>query len=130
MTRNDVSARIRAQPRVAIAFSGPKLKAIKGISCLHSTILRLTIIAEDQSQFEQEVTLIIEWYNEHRPHNTLAGKTPNEVYLSRPAASEQPRHEPRKRWPRGSPCAKPQVDIDGEAGHGEGRSYLRQFLWL
>jgi putative transposase len=79
-------------------------------------ILRLTIIAEDQSQFEQEVTLIIEWYNEHRPHYTLEGKTPNEVYFSRPAANEQPRHEPRQRWPRGLPCAKPQVDVDGDPG--------------
>jgi hypothetical protein len=24
--------------------------------------------------------------------------------------------EPRKDWPRGSPCAKPQVDIDGTPG--------------
>ena len=47
---------------------------------------------------------------------TLAGKTPNEVYFSRPADSEQPRHEPRERWPRGSPCAKPQVDVAGESG--------------
>ena len=34
----------------------------------------------------------------------------------RPPANEQPRFEPRKRWSRGSPCAKPQVGIDGEPG--------------
>ena len=79
-------------------------------------ILRLITIPEDQSQFEREVSLIIEWYNEHRPHDTLGGKTPNEVYFSLPAANEQPRMEPRPRWPRGSPCAKPQVDVDGEPG--------------
>ena len=79
-------------------------------------ILQLTTIPEDQSQFEREVTLIIDWYNDHRPHNTLEGKTPNEVYFSRTAASEQPRHEPRERWPRGSPCAKPQTDVDGDPG--------------
>ena len=63
-----------------------------------------------------EVSTIIRWYNEHRPHETLGGKTPNEVYFSREAANEQPRLEPRQRWPRGSPCAKPQVAIDGEPG--------------
>jgi len=79
-------------------------------------ILLLATIPEEQSQYEHEASLIIDWYNEHRPHNRLEGKTPNEVYFSRPAANEQPRHEPRERWPRGSPCAKPQVKIIGNPG--------------
>jgi hypothetical protein len=58
----------------------------------------------------------IDWYNEHRPHGTLDGKTPNEVHYSRPAAHEQPRFEPRKKWPRGSSCAAPQVGVDGDPG--------------
>jgi ABC-type amino acid transport substrate-binding protein len=37
-------------------------------------------------------------------------------YFSRPAANEQRRLEPRKDWPRGSPCTKPQVGIDGAPG--------------
>jgi len=77
-------------------------------------ILQLTTIPEDRSGYERETSLVIEWYNEHRPHSTLKGKTPNEVYFSRPAANEQPRREQRERWPRGSPCAKPQVDVEGE----------------
>ena len=79
-------------------------------------ILRLITVPEEQSQFERELSLIINWYNEHRPHDTLGGRMPNEVYFSRQAANEQPRLEPRERWPRGSPCARPQVDIDGEPG--------------
>jgi putative transposase len=79
-------------------------------------ILRLMTIPEEQTEYEEEAQLIVDWYNEHRPHMTLDGKTPNEVYFSRPAASEQPRYEPRVRWPRDSPCAKPQVDIKGEPG--------------
>jgi Integrase core domain len=79
-------------------------------------ILRLIIVPEDQSQFEREVTLAIDWYNEWRPHDALGGTTPNEVYFSHPAAHEQPRREPREGWPRDSPCAKPQVDIEGEPG--------------
>ncbi len=79
-------------------------------------ILRLIAVPEDQSEFEQEVRSIIDWYNECRPHDTLGGKTPNEVYFSRPPANEQPRYEPREHWPRGSPCAKPQVNIEGDPG--------------
>ena len=44
------------------------------------------------------------------------GKTPNEVYFSRQAANEQARFEPRERWPRSSPCARPQVGIAGAPG--------------
>jgi hypothetical protein len=35
--------------------------------------------------------------------------------LSALSGRPRPPHEPRKRWLRGS-CAKPQVDIDGDAG--------------
>ncbi len=79
-------------------------------------ILRLVVIPEDQSRFEYEVACIIDWYNESRPHMTLNGKTPDEVYFSREPANEQPRIEPRKHWPRGSPCAKPPVASDGKPG--------------
>jgi putative transposase len=79
-------------------------------------ILRRIVIPEGQTEFEREIELAIDWYNEHRPHETLDGKTPNEVHFSRAAANEQPRLEPRKNWPRGSPCAKPQVAIEGNPG--------------
>jgi len=83
---------------------------------LHAKVLRLTTVPEDQSHFEREIGLIGDWYNEHRPHEALGGKTPDEMYFSRPAANQQPRLEPRERWPRGSPCARPQVGIEGEPG--------------
>jgi len=79
-------------------------------------ILRLITVPEAQSQFEREMKCIIEWFNEHRPHEALDGRTPNEVYFSRLPANEQPRIEPRRNWPRGSPCSKPQVGINGEPG--------------
>jgi putative transposase len=79
-------------------------------------ILRLITVPEDQAQFEREVGFITEWYNECRPHDTLGGKTPNEIYFSRPPANEQPRIESRQHWPRGSPCAEPGMGIEGEPG--------------
>jgi putative transposase len=96
-----------------------KRGSIAVVERFHRTLkemLRLMTIPEDQTEFEREVDLAIAWYNEHRPHETLNGNTPNEIYFSRPPANEQPRIEPRQNWPRGSPCAKPHVGVEGEPG--------------
>jgi hypothetical protein len=58
----------------------------------------------------------VEWYNESRPHTWLGGKTPNEVYHGTFPANRRPRFEPRSRWPRGSPCAKPWALVRGSPG--------------
>jgi putative transposase len=49
----------------------------------------------------------ISWFHEHRPHQGLSGRTPNEVYFGKQPANERPRVEPRPRWPKRSPCALP-----------------------
>lgn len=69
-----------------------------------------------RQSFRQELDAIILWYNEHRPHTTLGGKTPREVYDKRFPANRKPRVEPRPRWPLGSPCARPQTLIAGKPG--------------
>ena len=69
-----------------------------------------------RESFRRELDAIILWYNEHRPHMTLGGKTPHEVYDKRFPANRKPRVEPRPRWPRGSPCAKPQTLVAGKPG--------------
>jgi transposase InsO family protein len=109
-------ARHRILPRFGAVNKHGSIAVVERFHRTLKDILPMTTIPESQSQFEREITLLINWYNEHRPHMTLGGKTPNEVYFSLPAANEQPRHEPRERWPRGSPCAKPQVDVEGEPG--------------
>ena len=63
-----------------------------------------------------ELTAIFDWYNEHRSHTGLDGKTPNEVYHDRYPSNRRLRIEPRKRWPRGSPCAKPWTLVAGKLG--------------
>jgi transposase InsO family protein len=66
--------------------------------------------------FRRELAAIAEWYNEHRRHITLRGKTPNEVYARRFPANRKPRIEPPPRWPRGSPCARPGALVGGKPG--------------
>jgi hypothetical protein len=72
------------------------------------------------------------WYNEHLPHTSLKGVTPNEIYFKRFPANRKPRIEPRPKWPRGSPCALPHALVAGQPGarfdveveHVDGHSHL------
>ena len=57
-----------------------------------------------------------DWYNEHRPHTTLRGKTPTEVYYQLPGTNRAFRFESRPRWPARSSCASPQAPIHGKRG--------------
>ena len=80
----------------------------------------------------RELALFFAWYNEHRPHRTLYGKTQNEVYFGLRPANDRPRLEPRDRWPRNAPCAGPSALLAGQAGDRftlqvgfhDGRRYL------
>ena len=77
---------------------------------------RRMIVPYCRDAFRRELSLFIGWYNGHRPHTWLDARTPDEAYFGRPAACCAPRFEPRRRWPRGSPCAQPQVKIRGRRG--------------
>ena len=77
---------------------------------------RRYLVSLRRETFRGELVAFIDWYNEYRPHTTLGGKTPEEVYHNRYPANRKPRIEPRERWPRGAPCAKPQTLIAGKPG--------------
>jgi transposase InsO family protein len=77
---------------------------------------QLPLVPMRQKEFREELSLLTDWYNEHRPHMILAGRTPDEVYHNRFPANRKPRYEPRSRWPRGSPCAKPWALTRGRPG--------------
>lgn len=66
-----------------------------------------------RESFRRELHCFQDWYNEHRPHTTLDGRTLNEVYYQRRPAIQRPRIEPRKNWSRGSPCTKPWALVAG-----------------
>ncbi len=70
----------------------------------------------DLTEFREELALYVTWYNLYRPHTTLGGRTPVEVFEQQDPANEESRFEPRARYPRGSPCAAPQTLIKGEPG--------------
>jgi putative transposase len=94
--------------------------------------IRRIVVPLRRDEMRQELLSLVEWYNEFRPHMTLRGRTPNEVYFGRFPANRRPRLEPRPHWPRGSPCAVPQVLVAGQPGdkfvlelrHHDGRLHL------
>ena len=69
-----------------------------------------------RTEMIHETQLFFEWYNEFRPHMSLDGKTPNEVYFKRRAANAKPRLETRPHAKHSTPCAAPRMCIAGRAG--------------
>ncbi len=86
------------------------------IRTMKNECTRRLLVPYQRDALRKELTLYVDWYNVHRPHDTLDGATPDEVYYRRKPACRKPRYEPRGSWPRGSPCAGPQVDIRGRRG--------------
>jgi hypothetical protein len=65
---------------------------------------------------EREIDFYVSWFNARRPHDWLGGRTPDEAYYRQVPACRKPRFEPRSRWPRRSPCARPQALVRGQPG--------------
>ena len=65
------------------------------ILTLKQMVRQLVLIPLRRESFRRELGAIIKWYNEYRPHTTLGGKTPKEVYRSQFSANRKPGIEPR-----------------------------------
>jgi putative transposase len=94
--------------------------------------IRRMIVPVNKDDFEKELALWREWYNACRPHTTLRGRTPDEIYCNLRAANTLPRLETRPKVRHSTPCAKPRMMMAGKAGRHidirlsflEGRSHL------
>lgn len=83
---------------------------------LKEEMLRRVAIPLRRDELRALLTSYIAWYHEHRPHQGLGGRTPNEVYFEEKPANENPRIEPRAKWPTRSPCALPAAPLQGRRG--------------
>ena len=107
----------RIRPRFgAVGKHGSIAVIERFILTLKNGYTRLTLVPSNRNAFFRELQLFVRWYNEHRPHTTLAGKTPHEAYYRLFGANKTVRFEPRPRWPVNSPCALPQAPIQGRPG--------------
>jgi putative transposase len=86
------------------------------VKTLKDECTRRILVPLRRDDFRRELLSFADWYNEHRPHMTLEGRTPNEAYFDRRPANRRPRIEPRPRWPRRSPCARPPTLVAGKPG--------------
>lgn len=86
------------------------------ILSLKNECTRIILVPFFMDAFLQELTFYASWYNRSRPHSSLNGKTPYEIYYDSFPANESPRYEPRARWPRSTPCAAPHTPIADQGG--------------
>jgi transposase InsO family protein len=86
------------------------------IRTIKNECTRRLIVPYDRAALRRELSLFVEWYNGYRPHSRLEARTPDEVYFDLPPACRAPCVEPRRRWPRGSPCAGPPARVRGRRG--------------
>ncbi len=86
------------------------------ILTLKDSHTRLMLIPPGKDVFRSELQFFVCWYNEHRPHTALFGKTPHEVYYRLVGTNKILRFEPRSRWPARSRCAAPQAAIRSKPG--------------
>jgi hypothetical protein len=83
---------------------------------LKTELTRHIVVPMRREPFRRELLQYREWFSGERPHTTLGGRTPNEVYYGCRPLNRRPRIEPRRRWPRGSPCAWPWALVAGHPG--------------
>jgi transposase InsO family protein len=110
----------------SIAIVERFIRAMK-TECTTKTLVPLNLAA-----MRHELGLYAVWYNEHRPSQALAGRTPREVYDGLRPANARPRIESRGDWPLESSCASPQTAVRGDCGatvtviisYVEGRRHL------
>ncbi|MCP4963368.1 MAG: transposase family protein [Actinomycetia bacterium] len=76
---------------------------------LKNEMLRRVAIPFRRDGLRRQMTNYLGWYHEFRPHQSLGGRTPHEVYEGKKPANERVRFEPRPCWPVDSPCARPVV---------------------
>lgn len=75
--------------------------------------LRRVLVPLNLRRMREELSAITGWYNTHRPHSWLDGRTPDERYHRIPSACRRPRFETRPHWPVGSRCASPPAKVRG-----------------
>jgi transposase InsO family protein len=120
------------KPRFGAVGQHGSLAVVERLIRTMKGLLRCRLIPLRDSAMPRELALLAEWYNRHRPHTDLGGRTPEERYRRIPSACRRPRFEPRERWPITSGCARPPAKVRGKPGarlelilaHHQGRKHL------
>ena len=108
---HDVRARFGAIGRHgSIAVEERFIRTLKEEGLAHEFVpLRHTAFCVSLAQFE-------DWYNEVRPHSSIGGATPDEVFHRRRPANRRRRFESRARYPAKGACAAPWAPARSKIG--------------
>ena len=96
------------------------------VKSLKDEWLRRLIIPLRLEAMRAELSIYMSWFNEHRPHQFLNGRTPMEIYKNLVPANEATCFEPRANWPTrqsGAPGARTALVVS----YYEGRRQLPIF---
>lgn len=87
------------QPRYASTGKQTRATAIveRFIRSIKEEWLRSTSVPFPRDDMRRHVGLFLSWFHQHRPHQGLGGRTPNEVYNGKKPANTNPRFKPRPR---------------------------------
>jgi putative transposase len=108
---HDVGARFGAVGRHgSIAVEERFIRTLKEEGLAHEFVpLRHTAFCASLARLE-------DWYNEARPHSSMGGATPDEVFHGRHPANRRRRFEPRARYPAKGACAAPWAPARAKIG--------------
>jgi len=108
---SDVRARFGAVGRHgSIAVEERFIRSLKEEGLAHE------IVPVRHTAFCASLARIEDWYNEVRPHSSMGGATPDEVFHGRRHANRRRRFEPRARYPAKGACAAPWVPARAKIG--------------
>ncbi len=90
----------------AVGKSGSIAVIERLIKTVKNEWTRQILVPFGQNDMRRSIGRYLRCYNEERLHETLGGKTPNEMYFDRGPANERTCVEPRVRWPSAlrAPC--------------------------
>ena len=80
---------------------------------LKTELLRRILVPLRLETMCSEIGRYVRWYNEARPHRSLGGATPCEIFDGAKPANRLARVEPRARYPIESRCAAPAARVRG-----------------
>jgi len=108
---HEVRARFGAVGRHgSIAVEERYIRTLKEEGLAHEFVpLRQTAFCASLARFE-------DWYNEVRPHSSIGGATPDDVFHRRRPANRRRRFEPRARYPAKGACAAPWAPARAKIG--------------
>lgn len=113
------------RPRYGAAHRYGSIAVIERfIKSLKDEWLRRVIIPLRFEAMRNDLSAYVTWFNEHRPHQSLDGRTPRKVYEDLAPANQTRSFEPRGEWPKRREQGASGVQLALVVTYHEGHKHL------